>query len=615
MSGKPSPRAASLAIALLAVAAAHGQVRDRPMTPAATATIRGRVVVDDDGTPVRHATVIVSKPPAMVRSGLESSNGPWTATTADDGSFVVRDIAPGAVAIRASKGGFVPGEYRAPRPGRPGASASLDGGSVLDVVLRLGRGAVLAGSIRDAAGAPLEGVSVLAISASSSADELRLQLEPAQVRALLDGRRWDAVTDDRGEFRVYGLPAGDYHVMAMPESGSAGRGVARRSSSEVDEILSRLRLRMPAIARGETPPPVDAAPVRTYSLAPIYYPGTPVRSDAAPLTLATGEERAGLDFVVGIVPMTTIEGTLVTPAGGPPEAAQVIVVAEDVPFASGTSPIRTRAPDVDGRFVYSNVPPGRVRVVARARGYLFGAEIVAAGDAPVVPVTIRLQPGSRVRGRVVVDPSGARERLSPLRIRVGLAPVDAPASLGTVVGGAFVKRTEVGPGPDGTFEFEHLGSGRYRLSVALSKTSGSGWWLRSATLPGRGDVLDALDLALGDDVTDLVLTVTDRPSSLAGTLRTPAGLPASDYSIVVFPADPSLWSRRSRRVRAGRLDERGAFQFDELAGGAYLLAALTDVEPEAWHRPEFLAALRPAAVPVVVVDGQRTVQTLQVRGK
>jgi hypothetical protein len=614
MSGeRGSHAAATLPVVLLAMAVAHGQVRDRPAPLAGTATVRGRVVLDEDGTPIRHATVMVSTPAMALARGL-SMPGRGTAVTDDDGSFVVTGLPAGSVVMLASKAGYVSGAYRATRPGRPGVAASLDPGGTLDVVLRLGRGAVLAGSVRDPAGTPIQGVRILAIRTSARAPEIRLQEVSSRLELVptAPSQIAEVLTDDRGEFRMYGLSAGDYYVAAMPKGSSVTGGVGRRSSSDVDEILRQLRLRTPP-ARGEPAPPVDVPSTRAYSFAPIYYPGTPVRSESARVTLSTGEQRAGLDFVFSAVPMTTIEGALVTPGGAPPEAAQVSLVTEEgrLPFA-GAAPTLAHAPGADGRFVYTNVPPGRVRIVVRAREYLFGAELVTAGAAPVIPVTVQLQPGARLRGRVLVDASGERERLDSSRIAVGLTPVDAPPSLGAVIGNAFVGQMKLSVNGDGTFEFQHLGSGRYRLSAAAASNKDSAWWLRTATLPGRGDVLDALDLALGDEVSDLVLTMTDRPSSLAGRLQTAAGQPAADYHIVVFPADASLWSRQSRHVRAARPDLNGVFQFDELAGGAYLIAALTDVEPEEWQRPEFLASLRPAADPVTVVDGRRTVQNLRI---
>ena len=615
MSGERGARAAvTLAAVLLAMAVAHGQVRDRTAPLAGTATVRGRVVLDEDGTPIRHATVMVSTPGMALARGLLMP-GQGTAVTDDDGSFVVTGLPGGSVVMLASKAGYVSGAYRATRPGRPGVAASLDAGGTLDVVLRLGRGAVLAGSVRDPAGTPIQGLRILAIRTSARAPEIRLQEVSSRLGlvAAAPSQTAEVLTDDRGEFRVYGLSAGDYYVAAMPKGSAVTGGVGRRSSSDVDEILRQLRLRKPAPARGEPAPPVDVPPTRAYSFAPIYYPGTPVRSESARVTLATGEQRAGLDFVFSAVPMTTIEGALVTPGGAAPEAAQVSLATEDgrIPFG-GFAPTLAHAPGADGRFVYTNVPPGQVRIVVRAREYLFGAELVTAGAAPVIPVTVQLQPGARLRGRVMVDGSGERERLDPSRIAVGLTVVDAPPSLGAVIGNAFVGQMKLSLNGDGTFEFQHLGSGRYRLSAAAASNKDPAWWLRTATLPGRGDVLDALDLALGDEVSDLVLTVTDRPSSLAGRLQTAAGQPASDYHIVVFPANASLWSRQSRHVRAARPDLNGEFEFDELPGGGYLLAALSDVEPDAWQRPEFLASLRPAAVPVTVVDGRRTVQNLQI---
>jgi hypothetical protein len=66
-------------------------------------------------------------------------------------------------------------------------------------------------------------------------------------------------------------------------------------------------------------------------------------------------------------------------------------------------------------------------------------------------------------------------------------------------------------------------------------------------------------------------------------------------------------------VRATRPAFDGSFAFDNLPGGSYLLAALTDVETDEWQRAEFLELIAPTAVGVKVVDGARATQELRIR--
>jgi len=129
------------------------------------------------------------------------------------------------------------------------------------------------------------------------------------------------------------------------------------------------------------------------------------------------------------------------------------------------------------------------------------------------------------------------------------------------------------------------------------------------------DILDRpLEMGLADDVEEAVATYTSRHSELSGTLQLPAGAPATDYFIVVFPADEGLWRSGARRVQSTRPGTDGRFAFRDLPGGRYLLAALTDVEPTELADTAFLQQLATAAVAVDVADGATTVQDLRLAG-
>ena len=112
----------------------------------------------------------------------------------------------------------------------------------------------------------------------------------------------------------------------------------------------------------------------------------------------------------------------------------------------------------------------------------------------------------------------------------------------------------------------------------------------------------------------IALPLSDRPSSIAGTLQGTAGRPAPEYYMVVFPSDRALWRAPSRRVQSTRPSTNGAFELRDLPPGAYYLAALTDIEPGDLEDPAFLEMLVPAAVPITVGVGERKVQDLRIGG-
>ena len=130
-------------------------------------------------------------------------------------------------------------------------------------------------------------------------------------------------------------------------------------------------------------------------------------------------------------------------------------------------------------------------------------------------------------------------------------------------------------------------------------------------LAGR-DLLDVpLEMTANSaDVRDVVLTFTDRPTELSGTLQTTAGTPAAEYFILVFPADRSLWRPGQRRLRTTRPATDGAFSVRDLPPGDYFVAALTDLDP-AWQTLAFLESLAGASVRITIRDGESVRQDLR----
>jgi hypothetical protein len=132
-----------------------------------------------------------------------------------------------------------------------------------------------------------------------------------------------------------------------------------------------------------------------------------------------------------------------------------------------------------------------------------------------------------------------------------------------------------------------------------------------------GDV-DAVDhpIEVSPNATppELVVTFTDRLGAISGAVKNAAGQPVTDYRIVVFSADKSVWGMTSRRMRAPVQTERdGTFRVDGLPAGRYLLAAVTDLEPDDLTNLAFLDDLAKQAIPFTLADGEKKVQEIRVK--
>jgi hypothetical protein len=572
-----------------------------------TTRVVGRVLGNSDpAQPLRGALITVKG--SMLKMDR-------IAITDEMGWFELQDLPVGRVTVTAAKHGWVTSVYGARTIGGSGTPIDLIHGQRVQLEIRLQRSGVLTGVIRDVNGDPAPSLIVFAIGARQQS----LRIEPRFGRS---SEIPMAVTDDRGRYRLFDVAPGDYYIVAFSGANISASGIDAPSVQEIDAILAMLQNRATPPGPPSTSRPSAALHVRRKQLiAPVFFPGTARRSDAAVTTLAAGEERQGLDFIVTPVPLVAIDGYVV---GAPGSRIQLGITPLDGLGAFGLgegNPVLTDGPDQGGHFRYS-VVPGRYRLSAQSVAstgsgdILFGSADVDVYGEDVSAIAITLRQPPLASGRVVFDSLATTAPPTPTDCRIDVvAETDSRAGIAggvTRIGSALSPPRSVTPQVTGRFTLGRLPPGRYRLEVTTAPVTRSGWWLRSAIWSGR-DVLDTgLEISSADSDILLVLTMTDRLNELKGTLLGISGLPAPEYHVVVFPSDPALRRPKSRRVRLTRPSTGGAYSFDRLPAGDYIVAALTDAPENDWEQPEFLAALAPFGVRVVMNDGSPTIQNIQV---
>ena len=620
-------------VAVAVVAPAAQQTRDgASAAPTGTSALTGAVVTDAaTPAPVRRAIVTIT------------GSGQARRTIAgDDGRFAFSALPAGQFTVTATRPGYVPSSYGAKRPGRPGTPVALDAGQQTAITIRMPRGAVITGTIRDERGQPAAGVQVFVVDARNAGNASAVTSNET------------AVVDDRGVYRIYGLLPGDFHVLALARQGSPGE-IIRRSEAETDALLSGIARRpiagSSATDRSATLPRTPPPALPPLNFAPTFFAGTAVFLNASKVTVGAGEERTGIDFTMAPIAMASISGTVSQP-GQAAANVQLSIISDGVrlPFVSSNSsnPVLSTPPGADGRFEYTNVAPGRYTITARASpvapsssgrggggggasvvtpfnaggpdpaaGALYASATVEVAGSGAAGVALSLQPGAKLAGRVVFDASSETAPADLTAITVSLSSPTGLVSMqsgGTIIGNPFSAVRPVNVRSDGTFEVSGIAPGRYLLRCTLPADQSAPWWLRTAAAGGR-DLIDApIDVVVGEDITGAVVTFTDRRTELAGALETASGQAAPDYFVVVFPADRALWRAGSRLLQLTRPSSAGTFSIRDLPPGSYRLAALTDVEPADLADRTFLEALYPASLPVTIANAGRTIQNIRLTG-
>jgi hypothetical protein len=295
------------------------------------------------------------------------------------------------------------------------------------------------------------------------------------------------------------------------------------------------------------------------------------------------------------------------------------------------------------------MPPGQYRIVARARrgateavgvfrgvqsytstgggasggrgsplpnvDQLFAIADIEVRGPDISGLGLQLQTGGTLSGKIVFDAAKAPvpTDLSTIRVQLSMPGGSYTAmSGGTRVGTSLNQVNPVVPAPDGTFQFIGIGPGPYAIACQLPPALASVWKLRSAIADGR-ELLDGLIEGPSVELTGVTLTLSDKRTELAGTLLTAAGQPTTDYYVIAFSVDRAQWRVGSRRSLSARPGTDGRFTFADLPAGEYFLAALTDLEPGEWQTPAFLEQVAPAAIKVVVAEGEKNVQDLRIR--
>jgi hypothetical protein len=604
-----------------AVLTMQGQqaVRDTEIKPTVgTASVSG-IVVTAEATPepVRRAIVTLAGPE------LRPSRG---TVTDDEGRFTIANLPAGRFTLTVTRAAFITSVYGAKRPGRPGTAIAVrDGERVRDLTVQIWRGAAVAGVVRDETGVPVEGIGVRAIPA-------RALSTPTVLTLSNNG----APTNERGEFRIFGLEPGTYVISARPAAGGSSE-IHAFADAEVDAALAALRRRVASGPPGQ-PPADGATPApQSFDYAPIYYPGTTVLAQATAITLAAGVEQTGLDFALQRVPTAFVEGIVMRPDGqpAPNTTLQMTAVVPSGPFASEPPLQLNTTSAADGSFRINQVTPGPYQLIARgsaasppgrppagglvmpdgpSASSLWAVHDLSVSGADVRGVVLTLQPGVTMSGRVVFESEGRPAPSDLTRLRVNLAlPQLLNARPGTVITTiAFVPSASVRA--DGTFEFPNVPPGSFQFLVGGAPLTNTEWWVRSA-LAGDRDLLDGLvQVRLNEPIPSVLITVTDRGTELSGTLQSAAGAPVSDLFVIAYAADRRFWGPHARRVQGVRPGVDGAYAIRNLPPGEYLLSAVTDVDPEEWHDPAFLERLVPASLKIAIADGEKKVQNLRIGG-
>ena len=547
-----------------------------------TARIRGRVIAADTGAGLRRVQVRIAGPDVQSRLTMTDA----------DGRFEFRDLPAGRFNVFSSKSGYVSVQYGQTRPFEAGKPIELADGQLVDKAdISMPRGSVISGRVLDEAGDPVTDAMVSAMRSAWVNGRRRLQ--PT-------GRMGS--TNDLGQFRLYGLPPGDYFVSAT--------------------LRDMAMMEMNFAAMGPGAPPPNTPPSSGY--APTYFPGIANGSEAQKITIASGQDAHNTDFALLPVRLSKISGVVISSEGKPVAGTMINAMPRSADVAFGPMLGSSTRTGPNGSFTLNGVAPGdytlqtrsfqmmtsgsgdMVTVAARASGPGDESEVgqlqLSVGGEDISNVVIVTSKGATATGQVTFEGGTRPASLPTLRINASPVLMEGPM-MGPGGGPASV-------GADGSFTLRGLSG----LRIVRPAPVPPGWMLKEVRVNGA-DVTDSgIEFKAGETLAGLEVVLTSRVTQVAGTVKTPAGAPVQDYTVVVFSDDPERWALPNNRHVAGvRPDQDGRFQVKNLPAGRYYAVAAEYLAQGEWGDPEVLDRLKARATSFTLKDGESKTLDLTMR--
>ena len=540
---------------------APGQSADQSTKQTATPgsnAISGRIV-NESGNPIPNVRVFIN---GVGRQAMRR-----IINTDESGRFVADELQRGNYSILVQASGYV--QARNPRDNsyyKPGEA----------VTLTLKKGGVITGTVTTTDGEP---VVCVPITATQILDEF--------------GRRTGTTngpvryTDDRGVYRLFGLPAGTYIVAAASKAFRAG-----------------------------------ALPYDDDS--PTYYPSS-TRDTAAEIVVQYGTETNGIDIRYRGETGHTISGKLIDQIV--PEGLGVIGNVSVAVMRTSDDRVEAqsfpRLPSNDTGFSIFGVPDGDYYLIARRGSYqgYDGAESkrvpVKVKGHDVTDVAINLVPLGSLSGRLMLDIATKN-----LKCETKVAPAveetlitmssddsneSSPPARVPTAGGS--------PDKEGDFVFQGVLPGRYRIDSRLLLDEA--WYIKTVTVPSPTNtpvdvVGGGIIVRPGQRTNGVRVVLGQGAGSIRGRVlpEKEGGSLPDRLRVYLVPSEPGSADNLLRYVEAG-VQTDGSFKLLNVPPGKYwLVARLLPEEdlkvritlPQSWNSSNRTALRREATAANVAIE-------------
>jgi hypothetical protein len=492
-------------------------------------SISGTVLNDRTGLPLRRAHVLLT--PAA--TGLSAVG----VDTADNGTFNIRDVDPGRYSLSASRDGYLAstvctmGTVRLAQVFSIGSKESIS-----NLTFRLRPFAVMAGRVSLEDGEPAMNVRVEAFR------EHRDHLQHGYILVAT------ATTNDRGEYRMFGLHPGSYLVAATME--------------------------------------------RSVAYATTFYLNATKLGEAVMVRLDYGQEIGGIDMFLDAVRKVKVRGRVISGSSGAAITATIALQRVDAHNTASIAVPVQAVFDRNNQFEIRDVTPGPYIIWAEAAD---GEKVLSAhapltvGAADIDDVALTVE-GQREGRAVLVVADGVKLEAS---LHLRFEPRNERAKVISAAESASA----------GGFHFALMAGEVYDLFVTGLPND---FYVSAVRVNGVDLMAQGIDGGAASADRAFEVALDSHGGVVSGRVLGDGDALWSRASVALIPDPPK---GRVQSYREGAADENGVFSLHGVAPGRYILIAWLDDAPCDYYDPEALAVCRGVGMSVDVEEaGQQNVE-------
>ena len=529
--------------------------------PAPRGSVAGTVIVAGTSAPIVDAEVAIVTPDGVLETTTDAS-----------GRFAVTNVPVGRQTVLIRADGFFVESTTPSMPFSPRAevpvTVTADATPVAIPSVSMVRGGTVSGRVVDPLGNPLPFVRVQA---------LRPEVGTLNSGVMPDfGNR---MTDDRGEYRMFFVPPGEYVIRAQVQGGRPAG-------------------------------PVQPRPGEVQTLVSTLFPNTTDMTQASKVAVKSGEDVRGIDISVKME-LVVLPPPAPKPTGGvkisgividgllPRIGGGLLMLGSEAEAAPPRPVGNVIIGATPGAFEIPNVQPGKYDLFV-SMGHengspgpgggvqAWGRATVEVRDQDVDGIRMTVHPSMDVPGVVKIDgkpaPAGGT-------LKIGLSPTGTASRLGNYRG--ILDRTQA-PGDGGKVSIPRAAEGNYQVFVQGAEDL----YIADVRQGETSILVSGIDVRNTTPAPFEVLLLSDG-GTVEGVVSNPDRNPTGGATVALVPADKQLL-QLFRTVTPG---PDGKYSFRGVRPGEYKVLAGPGQLLPGGLTPESLSRIEPSGTSVTVKAG------------